>query len=72
MSACFAQTRGLPANELIEVGLTDLEADPLAQSCVSIYGQLDLSGFAAARAWFPRLSGRTRRLPKESPFANRR
>ena len=47
MTACFAQTSDLPAHELIEVGLADLEADPLQST-----------GDASTGNWICRLSRR--------------
>ena len=51
MTACIEQTSGLPAHELIEVRMTDLESNPLA-ALESIYRQLELPGFDAASARF--------------------
>lgn len=51
MTACIEQTSGLPARELIEVRMTDLESNPLA-TLESIYRQLELPGFDAASARF--------------------
>lgn len=63
MSACLAQTAELPANELIEVRLTDLEADPLSV-LQKLYEQLDLSGFDAAAAHFRRYLSQLGVFPK--------
>ncbi len=51
MSECFAQTAQLPANELVEVRMTDLETDPLA-ALERIYAQLALPGFASSAPHF--------------------
>ena len=51
MTACIEQTSGLPARELIEVRMTDLESNPLA-TLESIYRQLELPGFDTASARF--------------------
>ena len=51
MGAYFEQSCGFAENELIEIRLDDLEANPLA-TIESIYRQLELPGFAAASARF--------------------
>ncbi len=61
MAACFEQTRGLPEDELIEVRLTDLVANPL-ETVASIYRQLRLPGFDGAAPRF------TAYVEKAGPF----
>jgi hypothetical protein len=51
MSACLAQTATLPATELVEVRMADLETDPLG-ALARIYEQLGLPGFATAAPHF--------------------
>jgi len=51
MSACFAQTKGLPKSDLVEVRMTDLESDPLG-ALAKIYEQLELPGFTTAAPRF--------------------
>lgn len=51
MTACFAQTDGMPTRELVEVRMSELEASPLA-TLSSIYRQLELPDFDAARDRF--------------------
>jgi hypothetical protein len=47
MTACLAQTSVLPDRDLIEVRMSDVEANPLG-TLESIYRQLELTGFEAA------------------------
>lgn len=51
MRAGFEQTRGMRADELIEVRMEDLETAPLA-TLEAIYRQLELPGFGAAAPKF--------------------
>ena len=63
MTACLAQTRDLSADELIEVGLTDLQANPLKTVC-AIYRQLQLPGFDEASPRFTAYLAGLPRLPR--------
>ena len=63
MAACLEQTRDLPASELIEVSMLDLEANPL-QLLRSVYEQLELPGFEAASGRFEIYLDRLGRFPK--------
>lgn len=73
MTACFAQTRDVPPDELIEVRLTDLEANPL-ETVRAIYVQLQLPGFEAASARFSAYLDELPKLPTNrlSPTAKER
>ncbi len=53
MSACLTETAELPANELIELRLTELEANPL-RALQKVYQQLELPGFNRAAPHFQR------------------
>lgn len=63
MTAYFAQTRGTPERELIEVGMAELEANPIA-TLASIYRQLELPGFDAASGRFAAYLKKVGAFPK--------
>lgn len=63
MTACFAQTHGLPAQELIEIRMEDLETTPLGV-LEAIYRQLELPGFDAISGRFTTYLARLGSFPK--------
>jgi len=63
MAACFAQTCGMPASDLIEVRMSYLERNPLP-TLQAIYKQLDLPGFATAANRFTSYLDRCGIFPK--------
>jgi hypothetical protein len=65
ITACFAQTESLPAHELIEIGLSDLEIDPIG-TLRRIYVQLQIDEFEAAAPIFQNY------LREIGPFAQNR
>lgn len=63
MTACLAQTAELPANELSEVRMADLESDPLTV-IERIYDQLELPGFSNAAPHFRYYLEKLGKFPK--------
>ena len=51
MNTCFAQTRDLSQSDLVEIPMSELESNPLSV-LESVYQQLELPGFDAARPHF--------------------
>jgi len=63
MRACFAQSSDVPPNDLTEIRMSDLEANPLA-TLESVYRQLQLPNFDAARTRFAAYLDKLGTFPK--------